>query len=601
MLVLAAACMLVSGSALILGMALLSTLDAAAFPRLGDRVLVVLWLGIVIECTLLLAVAVVAPLSAFVGGGVIAVAVGLAATRPLVRRQITELRSTLSPTLLIAILVLVLAVAAVAASPVTYYDTGGYHFGIIRWLSRFGATPGVALLHRRFALTSSWLALAAPFNAGPLEARMSTLPGALALLLALLHLAVAGARLLRRRAQPSDIFVVAAYLLVLPVVCRSQIMISPSPDLPVTILVVTIAWVVLLLGGAGVVPGGAAAVPWILGAGAVAMKLNAFPLLFTAGVFSVVRGRRLPSTLALGLIPLVALTAVGTINSGCPLYPSQVCLNVPWALPAELIDTLATTIRERARWQGDPPAGAGAWNWMAPWVRTNLEGTALLAYTALSVGFLWRRRSIWIGGTPWVLGLGIFGIAFTMYAAPDLRFGLGYFAIVPALLVAGLSTQAAPSPQSMWCFLGASLYVLLGRFKLLYPFLLPAFLVFRRPPTGVSTAPASPALAGALIAISLAVLPMQVDLNHWLRQRVRGTTTPSALAVRLVLPPQLHVPLEPDLMRQRVSDVDIVVPKAGEQCWAAELPCTPALAVGSIKLRRPELGIAGGFLPANEP
>jgi hypothetical protein len=601
MLVLAAACMLVSGSALILGMAALSALGAEAFRRLGDRVVVALWLGIVIECTLLLAVVVFAPLSAPVGGGVIAVAVGIAATRPLARRQIIELRSTLSSTLLIAIMVLVLAVAAVAASPVTYYDTGGYHFGIIRWLSRFGATPGVALLHRRFALTSSWLALAAPFNAGPLEARMSTLPGALALLLAFLHLAVAGARLLRRRAQPSDIFVIVAYLLVLPVVCRSQIMISPSPDLPVTILVVTIAWVVLLLGAARAASSGADAVPWILGVGAVAMKLNAFPLLLAAGVYSLVRTRRLTGALALGLSPLVPLTAVGAISSGCPLYPAQVCLDVPWALPAELIDTLATTIRERARWQGDPPADAGAWNWIAPWVRTNLEGTALLAYTALSVGLLWRRRSIWIDGTPWVLGLGVLGTAFTMYAAPDLRFGLGYFSIVPALFVAVLSTQTAPSPQGMWCFLAATLYVLVGRLKVVYPFLLPALLAFRQKATPrVAAPPVSRVLPAVLLAISVCAVPMQVDVNHRLRQRLLGAAQPSVLAFPLALPPPLRVPQEQDLARRRIGDVNLVVPKL-EQCWAAELPCTTALAVDSIRLRRPEIGIAGGFLPGAAP
>jgi hypothetical protein len=62
---------------------------------------------------------------------------------------------------------LILLVAAWnATGPVELYDTGLYHYQMLRWLNQAGTVPGLALLHFRFGFSSSWFALAAAFDSG---------------------------------------------------------------------------------------------------------------------------------------------------------------------------------------------------------------------------------------------------------------------------------------------------------------------------------------------------------------------------------------------------------------------------------------------------
>lgn len=67
----------------------------------------------------------------------------------------------------------------------------------------------------------------------------------------------------------------------------------------------------------------------------------------------------------------------------------------------------------------------------------------------------------------------------------------------------------------------------------------------------------------------------------------------------LILPPQLQIPKHTELLKRQTNDIKYLVPQhtSGEdQCWAAELPCTPNLTYEDIKLRDPEHGIGAGFI-----
>src|SRR5207248_581449 len=112
--------------------------------------------------------------------------------------------------------ILALGAAAYTTQPIRYYDTGLYHFGAVSWLSRFGAVPGLGLLHFRFGMASAWFALAAPFNAGFLEARTVALLAGLALFLGGFHFLVCASRCLLNRDRISDWFIVSAALFYLP-------------------------------------------------------------------------------------------------------------------------------------------------------------------------------------------------------------------------------------------------------------------------------------------------------------------------------------------------------------------------------------------------
>jgi len=101
----------------------------------------------------------------------------------------------------LSLAVLAVVVALNSTRFVEAYDTGLYHYPLTRWLSSYGTVRGLALIHFRFGFSSSWFALAAPFDFGPLQGRIASLLGGFAALLCLSHLALAVSRIFERRAH----------------------------------------------------------------------------------------------------------------------------------------------------------------------------------------------------------------------------------------------------------------------------------------------------------------------------------------------------------------------------------------------------------------
>src|SRR6266849_3441253 len=200
----------------IVGVNILQLLRTRQFDRSGDRFIVSVWLGIAVVSLLLLTASLVVALTPLVGTMLAAGLVSISLLRRDTRREVRTFSVALSLRLILGALVLALGVAVYTSQPIRYYDTGLYHFGAIRWLSRFGAVPGLALLHFRFGLASAWFTLGAPFNAGFLEARTTALLPGLALFLAGSHFLICTSRCLLDRARLSDRFIVSASLFLLP-------------------------------------------------------------------------------------------------------------------------------------------------------------------------------------------------------------------------------------------------------------------------------------------------------------------------------------------------------------------------------------------------
>jgi hypothetical protein len=126
-------------------------------------------------------------------------------------------------------------------------------------------------------------------------------------------------------------------------------------------------------------------------------------------------------------------------------------------------------------------------------------------------------------------------------------------------------------------------------------------------------------IAGHADALSSLVAPLVARLR-----RLEGTRLPEALqlalAVLLLLAlvplerratwpyfvtaseSRLHLLAPPRLPRAKVvivqaRDFPYARPNQGDQCWAAELPCTPEDARG-LALRDPTLGLGAGFVSA---
>ena len=106
------------------------------------------------------------------------------------------------------------------------------------------------------------------------------------------------------------------------------------------------------------------------------------------------------------------------------------------------------------------------------------------------------------------------------------------------------------------------------------------------------------ALAALLFAGGLvfAALPFIVGPGE-LRGAAAGAVEPWRFA-RLLLPPRLP---EAATTPHDVNGLKYVTPSAGEQCWAAQLPCAPDVLPDDIAPRDQTRGISSGFVRARHP
>lgn len=559
----------------IIGTALLHRLNANQFERIGDRCIAAIWLGIVVKAIVLLALSLLLPLSPWVGIGTV---LGLCAPSlwlHAVRIQLGTIRRKLSWRLLMGFLVLALAIAAFTARPVTWIDTGLYHYSVIRWLSQFGTVPGVALLFQNFGFTSSWFAFAAPLNAELFDGRVSSVTNGFAFLVAAVHFGIGLSHSLKRQARPSDWFILCFLGVVLPAIVGysllAVILVSPSPDIPVILLVGVVAWALLVICQSS--PGSDSeakhnrfsnqAVPLILTIGAVTFKLSAIPLLLSTSLFCI-WGRKdwLPRVVGSGaLIALLVfpMLMASLITSGCPLFPSSAfCLDLPWSPATQELARVAKDTHGWVSWYGSPPSGVHPWLW-AIWYWFNFDQlasqnriTTLLIVVALIcaiyiVRTTLKNRPRW--GQFWMVTSGTIGVAFFMLTAPFFKFMFPYLILFWA------------TASAVW---------LEKQFGQTFPLLDNKLFAWY----------CSSKLHRTVSAFFMSlVLLSSLGLGH--------------VQSRLLLPPRLK---EVPVVKKQVNDITYFSPDPPrELCWAIELPCAFEIEP-EVRLRDPERGLGGGFV-----
>ncbi|HEX8189683.1 MAG TPA: hypothetical protein VF586_15115 [Pyrinomonadaceae bacterium] len=586
---------------------------AGTFRRAGDRLILSLWLGLVVLPQVLIAVSHLAPLTALCGAAVGAAVSGLALLSGGVRAEAARLRGLLRPGLALGLLALALGAAALASQPVRFFDTGLYHFQNIKWLSEYGTVLGAGLVHERFAFTPAWFTLVAPYDGGPFVERVAGVADGFTLLVASLHALVCARRCAAGAGRGSDWLVLLSFAVVLPPILYWRMPASSSPDMPVFFLSAVVAWGLCLAeeARAGLGDGaaaGARSIPLLLAAGAVGVKVNTLPLLVVASVYYV-RGGGLTARRVLAAGAAVSALLLPTLAhrfvvSGCPLFPSKLlCLDVPWSVGVWRAEGITRVIREWARWDGSPPRWANEWNWVVPWmtrgftpknsvvlllclllaglgalvrVRTRLRAQGTLLLLAGCAGLLvfleWRgggllmvsagaagaaaaltRRGGEFAGRAWVLAAGLAGTALTLYAGPTLRFGLGYTAVLlAALLVPAAVGFAGGAGADEW---------------------------WRRR----ATLPALAAACGLLFFTLTVAVETAAPWGGGVGAHVR----------RRIVPPMLPTPV---LVPREVNGLRYSVPAQWEQCWAAEVPCSPGDLSDDVMPRDPARGPGAGFV-----
>lgn len=557
----------------IVGLAILNRLQVTAFVRLGDRLVIAAWLGMTVLSLSFLAITLAVPLSPLVAITVIGYFCLLALQSPVTRAELWQLLQRRSLRLGLGFLIVVVPIAALMIRPVTWLDTGLYHYAAIRWFADYGTVPGVALLSQQLGFISSWFALAAPVNPSTFQGRGSAMMNGFVLLLVVLQWLLCFRRSLMGRAHLSDWLIIVMSGLTVPAIVGtnflSLVLVSPSPDIVVIWLTGIIAWSILVICDRSVPVNllsqsailGNHLLPLILAIGAVAIKLTALPLLLVSLVFALFHQgwhwRKAVITLFVTLLLLLPLLVVGIVTSGCPLYPSSLmCLDLPWSQDLQVAQDLAETTRGWSVWFGSPPAGANAilwllWKWMTAISSSRIVVFALLLSLFVSFYIIRVAKRDRQMGLLWLLGLAIVGVTFMMLNAPLLRFGMGYIVLLPALALALLGQAHAPRLEFS---LGSVHNIFSQKFKSLKVVFL-AFLCV------------------------LSIITVVTLANHPVK--------------RLILPPPFR---QVKLVAKRVNNVVYWAPKRKKDvCWGASLPCSTE-PHPDIWMRDPDRGIQGGFV-----
>ena len=597
MLLTLASWILLVASAAAVGSAVLAITRSSFFLHFGDRMITATWLGLLIIAAILLGLSIGLPLSPGIGLSVMVVLAISAASAKAVRRDFRISGSYLRSAGGIGLGTLAVIVALNSTRLVEAYDTGLYHYPLTRWLSTYGTVRGLALIHFRFGFSSSWFALAAPFDFGPFQGRIAGMFGGLAIFLCLSHFGLAISRLLQRRGNKADWFLAGGYVFIILVCLNWAFEVSLSPDVPVWILTLLVAWLMLAATpfkpakkkdpqGA---PDYSLVAILILALGTITLKPSAAPIVMVAGIFywfnsPTAWGRRLMSALISGSIAVPVVLANLT-SSGCPLYPnSQLCLNVPWGIGKAGAQVISADIADWGRFREGASSAATGWSWVVPWISqpdklalTVLCGMCLAGFVAFRG---WRADKSFL----YVVGLALVGTIFLLVTAPNPRFGAGYFALYPALLLG----TVGPKYEGL----------------------------IRRVPGDVHGRAKSTTLGYVFVGIAALLAGYGTVRELKIRRGMEASThflmpEDSNLVHRLVLPPALATSPGDlvitknrrldrvgrlELATERSNGIEYRTPKDRDQCWAAALPCIPALPENGVSLRRPANGFSSGFI-----
>jgi hypothetical protein len=414
------------------------------------------WLGLSALVTYLNLVHLFIPLSShFVIGGVTLLSISAIAwhrtaissevKRVLVNRSSLQLRNRI-------IFIGLLFLANLSLAPISNYDSGLYHLGLVRFLSHDAIIPGLANLHSRFGLSSSTYSIAAFFEGGLWGSDGYRLGNGFVLLFLVFECSKRFRRFKTHEIIPGDILIILSTPLILMLAIRDpwEYISSPGPDLSSAIVLI-VAFAYSLDAFTSWTNTDIASAIAITSLAATFRPLN-FIALIVVILIAVFRFVKIPESRNItrsasipSAILLFSYMLHNFITTGYFIFPSSLAITHPkWQVPTDVAQALVETISMWAR--GMRPLFSTGW--FMPLLNQSKQDfypmALILLATFLLVGFKFlptislqheNKRvgilgSLTIGGTflVWFVG------------APTPRFGFGVLyalAIFPlALLVA---------------------------------------------------------------------------------------------------------------------------------------------------------------------
>ncbi len=462
-------------------------------------------------------------------------------------------------------------------SPNTYYDTGMYHYPVVKWLTSYSVVPGLANLNGPLAFNNVHLLYAAMLDWGPWTGLIHHVANGLLLGAVLLQIMWSVFRLLRASPGHRSRFVFDLLLLLpaLRFVLTAYTSSLATDPIPAVLLWVVASLLFAILARPEAEPHRAAyglLAVTVLCTASPACKMNGLGFAAAAWLLALVIGwqrlagvpalrRRLISwAVAISILFGGVWTARSVILSGYPAFPSTIApFPVEWRAPKEMGDAERGLITHRARFYYDRMADRDVGGpWLKEWARhlvvplTRLDYVILPMVISLIAGLVWlvKRRSPGQPSPGWLLLIPtVAGLALWFATAPNPRFGSFLFWILAATAVAAAFDQLGRDPSRAQVVA----LILAGLGIAFWPLAAPA-----RAPMW-DTPPSRP---------SLLIGPgPDHGFRPMMTQKVGTFVTQSGLT--------LNYPLDQTL-----------------RCWDAPLPCTP-YRVPNLRLRGNDL--ASGF------
>jgi hypothetical protein len=326
-------------------------------PRVidGDRCLMGMWMGFAATILLLQIWHFVLPVTGWAMGVVAVLGIlGLAWNREELGGWLRRVSWGDHVLTIVVLLVTLLWLANRATgSPNGQYDTGMYHYPVVKWASTYPVVPGIANLHGRLAYNNSHLLFAAALGVGPWAGREFHLANGFLFAAIFLQILWSGFRLLRAPAGSRSRFLFDLVLLA----PAADLMIGPDiSSLATDPIPGIVTWVVAssLFGLMTRSDSESADRAWdlvviaTLAVTAVCLKLSAggvssgMWVLAMALAFQITRNQQVLRRRLVGWIISMMLllgltwTARGVVMSGYPAFPSTaVPFPVSWRVPAE--------------------------------------------------------------------------------------------------------------------------------------------------------------------------------------------------------------------------------------------------------------------------
>ncbi|MEL4897306.1 LIC_10190 family membrane protein [Crocosphaera sp. Alani8] len=546
----------------LIGLWLLNVCEVKDFSWPGDRFIISVWLGITVLCLSCISVGLILPLSPLTGLLIGIIWIFLVYFFPKARQDFYQLWRQISLNALIQGFIIALGVAIFTTQQIIWFDSGLYHLGSIHWMAKFGAVPGIALIHSKLGFTSSWFAFSAPLVWNWTEGKVGAISNGYLLLISFFHICFIFHKLRANIANFSDKFIIIFLVSILFIYLADNVngnsLISFSQDIPVALLIGIISWVILIITPEKQQTAtrfnklffNSEFIPLLLSIGATSIKITAVPALGVILLFYIYKKKLSFQTclISLGLITILLLpNFIFSLNSsGCPLYPSNtMCLNLPWTVSQEIIESENKNIigqeNDISSMDDVGKVVRNRWSWFLS--SKKIQVTVLLYLCSIVLtGLSFKNKWIFKYGQTWLFALGLLGGTFIIVVIPLIRFGIGYFLVIPSLFSANLWSKKYQKPH---------------------------VLIFNNNMVKV----------GKYLPIFIILLLFLMGRNDFKE--------------RIIFPAQLP---EHELIKMQKNDINYSYPADFKlQCWGADLPCAALEVEQNIRLRDQEKGISAGF------